>query len=88
MDQEHILILMKEYFEARKPSEVGADFAQQPVAALLKDSLEVVDFFIHLEDQLQVDTGADLNRLGPRLMNSNFQELAAEVEKGFKPQAE
>jgi hypothetical protein len=85
MDQQRILELMQEYFVARKPSEISRDFAQQPVVSLLKDSLEVVDFFIHLEDKLNVDTGADLNRIGPRLMNSNFSELAAEVEKGLKP---
>jgi hypothetical protein len=81
MDRESILELMKEYFTARKSSEMAEDFAHQPVVSLLKDSLDVVDFFIHLEDKLNMDTSADLNQLGPQLMNSNFGELAAEVER-------
>jgi hypothetical protein len=84
MDVPRILESMREYFVERKPAEVAEDFGRQPVVSLLKDSLDVVDFFIHLEDKLGMDTGADLTKLGPRLIKSNFTELAGEVAKHLK----
>ena len=89
MDAPRILESMQEYFMERKPTEVAEDFGRQPVVSLLKDSLDVVDFFIHLEDKIGMETGADLNKLGPRLIRSNFSELAQEVaqhlEKSNRP---
>jgi acyl carrier protein len=74
-----VLDLMKAYFADRQPEPVMASFADQSPRALLKESLDVVDFVVYLEEQL--DREIDINQLGEALLNKNFGELSVEVSR-------
>ena len=77
MQPTEILELMKAYFAGKQPAEVLDAFAEQSPKALLKESLDVVDFVVYLEEELGRDI--DINALGEALLNKNFGDLAAAV---------
>ena len=77
MNPTEILELMKAYFAGKQPAEVLDAFAEQSPKALLKESLDVVDFVVYLEEELGRDI--DINALGEALLNKNFGDLAAAV---------
>ncbi len=79
MDADQILALMKEYFREKQPPEVLAGFAEQTPRDLLKESLDVVDFLVYLEEEL--DRDIDVNQLGEALLYKNFGDLAGEVAR-------
>ena len=81
MDAEKIMALMRKFFSEKKSVESVENLQSQPVTALLSDSLDVVDFLMFLEDELQLKTEIDLTQFGPSLMNRNFGELAGEIAK-------
>jgi acyl carrier protein len=81
MDAEKIMGLMQKFFSEKKPGESMENLSAQPVTSLLTDSLDVVDFLMFLEDELQLKTEIDLTQFGPSLMNRNFGELAGEIAK-------
>ena len=76
MDANSLLGLMRSYFEGKQPPEVLETLSEQSPRALLKESLDIVEFICFLEDELQRDF--DLAKLGS-LLNKNFGELAVEV---------
>jgi acyl carrier protein len=73
-----VLDLMKAYFADRQPEPV-ATFSEQSPRELLKESLDVVDFVVYLEEQL--DREIDIHQLGEALLNKNFGELSEEVSR-------
>jgi acyl carrier protein len=79
MQPDEILQIMKAHFAGQQPPEVLEHFAEQSPRALLKESLDVVDFVVYLEEQL--DREIDLNKVGAALQSHNFGELAAEVSR-------
>ena len=79
MTPEQLLALMKTYFAGKQPAEVLDTFPQQTPRALLKESLDVVDFVVYLEEELEREI--DLNALGEVLLNRNFGELAQEMAR-------
>src|SRR5262245_29133622 len=81
MDADKIMSLMQKFFAEKKPSESMEDLSARPVTSLLTDSLDVVDFLMFLEDELQLKTEIDLTQFGPSLMNRNFGELAVEISR-------
>jgi acyl carrier protein len=83
MDRDEVLEKMRVYFERKQPPDVLATFATQPAKALLPDSLDVVDFILHLEEATGVEI--DINEVGEALMNKNFGELADEVARRLAP---
>ncbi len=79
MEAEAIFKVMEKYFAAKKPEAVHAPLREQPVTALLQDSLDLVDFLIYLEDELKLEGEIDMHRFGPSVMNKNFGELAGVI---------
>jgi acyl carrier protein len=77
MDRDQILSLMKAYFEKDLPPERLAQFATTPATELLEDSVDVMTFVLHLDDELH--TEIKLDQVGPRLTAMTFQELAEEL---------
>lgn len=67
---------MKRFFTAQgqTPPE---DFEQQKPSEILTESLDVVDFVVFLEEELQVQL--DLQKVGESLMGATFGELASEL---------
>jgi len=74
-----ILERMRAYFDGRQPEEVLQGFAGQSPRALLKESLDVVDFIVYLEEELGREI--PINQLGEALLNKNFGDLSVEVSK-------
>ena len=81
MDADKIMALMQRFFSEKKSLGSVENLRAQPVTSLLSDSLDVVDFLMFLEDELQLKTEIDLTQFGPSLMNRNFGELAGEIAR-------
>jgi hypothetical protein len=79
LEAEEILERMRAYFTGKQPEEALAGFAGQSPRALLRESLDVVDFIVYLEEELGRDI--DINQLGEALLNKNFGDLSVEVAR-------
>jgi acyl carrier protein len=79
MQPTEILETMKSYFAGKQPVEVLDTFAEQSPRALLAESLDVVDFVVYLEEELERDI--DFNQLGDAIVNKNFGDLSVEVSR-------
>jgi acyl carrier protein len=79
MNQQEILQVMKTYFASKKPAEALEAFPEKTPRALMKDSMEVVDFIVELEALF--DLQIDINQMGQTLIDKNFGELASMVEQ-------
>lgn len=79
MQPTQILETMKAYFAEKQPAEVLATFSEQSPRALLKESLDVVDFVVYLEEELGREI--DINQLGEAILKLNFGELSVEVSR-------
>lgn len=79
MSPDELLNVMKAYFEGKEPSEVLASFPEQYPKSLLKESLDVVDFIVYLEEELERDI--NIQQLGQALVDKNFGELSIEVAR-------
>lgn len=90
MEQSTILSLMEKYFSNKKPEASQTPLREQPVTALLQDSLDLVDFLLFLEEELKLEGEIDMHQFGPSVMNKNFGELADVIAKfiaeGLPPQ--
>jgi len=74
VDANAIVDRMRAFFEGKQPPEVLAGFSELTPRALLKESLDVVDFVVYLEEELERDI--DLSRLGEAIVSKTFGELA------------
>ena len=79
MTPDEVLNLMKAYFADKQPAEVLDTFAEQRPKALLTQSLDVVDFVVYLEEEL--DREIDIQQLGEAIISKNFGELSVEVSR-------
>lgn len=79
MNQEVVMEKMKAYFAKSQPAEVVNTLGDQVVNRLLQDSLDVVEFLVYLEEELQLASEIDLNSLGPQVVNRTFAEIAREI---------
>ncbi len=79
MEPQAILEIMKSYFEDKQPTEVLDGFEQQSPRALLKESLDVVEFLVHVEEQIGREI--DINQIGEAMQNMKFGDLAQEVSR-------
>lgn len=78
MEPTALLEVMKGYFVQRKfPAAALENFAGKQPRELLKESLDVVEFVVHLEEELgrEIDT----NELGEALLSKDFGNLAIEI---------
>ncbi len=79
MSPDELLNVMKAYFEGKESSEVMAAFPELYPKSLLKESLDVVDFIVYLEEELERDI--NIQQLGQALIDKNFGELSIEVAR-------
>ncbi|MCG3153945.1 MAG: hypothetical protein DKINENOH_00535 [bacterium] len=79
MDQAVVMEKMKAYFAKSQPAEVVNTLGEQVVTRLLQDSLDVVEFLVYLEEELQLASEIDLNSLGPQVVNRTFAEIAGAI---------
>jgi acyl carrier protein len=79
LSSEQVLERMQAYFAGKQPDEVMSSFASQSPRALLKESLDFVDFIVYLEEELGRDI--PINQLGEGLLNKNFGELSVDVSR-------
>jgi hypothetical protein len=86
MNPAGILGLMVEYFEKRHPQMTPESLSEQPVISLLKDSLDVVEFMIFMEEKLDVETQFDLNQIRARFVEGKFGDLAQEIARLVREQ--
>lgn len=78
MEGQHVLELMRAFFQDRMSPEQLAGFADIPARSVLTQSLDVVDFVVYLEDELKREI--DLMQL-ESLFDLTFGGLAQEVSK-------
>jgi acyl carrier protein len=81
MDPNAILDVMKGYFAGKAPQETLDNFGETSPRELLKESLDVVDFLVYLEEESGKEI--DIQALGEALLNMNFRELSEEVSRTF-----
>ncbi|MFN3649223.1 MAG: hypothetical protein ACK47B_06540 [Armatimonadota bacterium] len=79
MGRERVLEIMNGYFAEKQPPQVLATLEQQSPKELLKESLDVVDFLLYLEEETGCEI--DVNALGETIVNRNFGELADELAR-------
>jgi acyl carrier protein len=79
VEEHQILTVMRSYFAEKVPAETLADFPRLSPSDLLKESLDVVDFVLYLEEELGREI--DITRVGPALVNLDFGKLAGEVAR-------
>jgi acyl carrier protein len=79
VEPDTLLQTMRSYFEGKQPPEVIENFGDQQPRALLKESLDLVEFVVYLEEELGREI--DMDPLGEALMNKNFRELSVEVSR-------
>lgn len=77
LQPDHVLETMKRYFAGKQPPEVLAGFGAQSPRALLKESLDVVDFVVYLEEEFEREI--NLQELGEAILNKNFRDLSVVV---------
>ena len=77
MDADQLLETMRKFFAEKHTPQELENFAELTPQSLLKESLDVVDFVVYLEEELGVDI--DMNALGEALINKNFGELSQVV---------
>jgi acyl carrier protein len=68
---------MRAYIAEEQSAEQLTHFADRPVREFLEDSVDVVTFVMHLEEELGVNI--QLAGVGPALVHMTFKELAAEL---------
>jgi hypothetical protein len=77
MNQQAILDIMKGFFIGNLPAEQLESFSELRPREIMKESLTVVEFMVHLEEQ----TGChiDISEVGEAMMNKNFGQLAGDL---------
>ncbi len=79
MDEAGMLDVMRRYFQEKEQPAAMERFAELDPKSLLKESLDVVDFVVFLEDELgrEIDT----TRISEIFTATTFRELAGEVAR-------
>ena len=81
MDERTVLAVMESFFTSRQPPVPTAMLAEQPVMALLTDSLDVEEFLLHLELSLELNSEIDMSQVGPSAIDKSFGELARHIAR-------
>jgi acyl carrier protein len=77
MTAEALLETMKKYFAGKMAPAALEQFGELSPREYLKESLDVVDFVVFLEEELEREI--DLQQVGQALFQMNFGALAAEI---------
>jgi hypothetical protein len=70
---------MKAYFVGKQPPEVLEQFERHRPPELLKESMDIVEFVLTLEESLGREIG--FAQIGPALASKTFGELSVEVAR-------
>lgn len=78
MNEQAILELMRAYFPPEQTAGDLESFAEKFPRSLIKESLDVVNFLIYIED----NTGChiDITEVGTAMLDHNFRQLAAQLK--------
>lgn len=79
MSPDELLNVMKAYFAGKESPEVMAAFPTLMPQSLLRESLDVVDFIVYLEEEL--DREINIAELGKALVGKNFGDLSVAVSE-------
>lgn len=76
MTKDEAIAVMSGFFAARG-EEAPTDLENQRPREVLRESLDVVDFVVYLEEELKIQL--DIQELGETLLGRTFGELATEL---------
>jgi hypothetical protein len=79
VDPAAVEAIMRRYFAERAVPAVPEPFGDQSPLAHLTESVDVVEFVMHLEEGLRRDV--DLNQVGEALVTMTFRDLALHVSR-------
>jgi len=79
MSPERLLESMRGYFKGKMSAEALANLENESPRTYLKESLEVVDFIVHIEDEIGQEI--DITEVGKELLSATFGQLAAEIHR-------
>ncbi len=77
MEADAILKIMRSFFKDKQPEASREDFAELSARTLLKESLDVVDFIVFLEEEMGCEI--DIRQVGEALMSKSFGEIAGDL---------
>jgi acyl carrier protein len=77
IQREEVLAAMKEFIRAHFPTAPTDEIESLTAGDVIRQSLELVEFVLHLEDRLGVEV--NINQLGENLIVQNFGALADEL---------
>ncbi|MBW0001287.1 MAG: hypothetical protein JO015_19505 [Verrucomicrobia bacterium] len=74
LNREKVLAAMAEFLTHHFPETVAGELERLTASQLIHQSLELVEFVLHLEDRLGIEI--NINDLGEALITSTFGKLA------------
>ena len=77
IDRKQVLATMAEYFAENFSSIPQDNFEGMKVSDAIKQSLELVEFVLHLEERLGLEV--NINTLGEKLITKTLGELADDL---------
>jgi acyl carrier protein len=83
LNPEAVLEVMRAFFKDRDPAPSAEEFSELKPPALLKESIDVVDFIVYLEEELgaEIPTG----EIGEAIVSMNFRELSEALAVRLAP---
>ena len=78
MNEEQLLDIFEEFI-ATLPGAKLDNFAQQPVAEVINTSIDMVEFFLHIEEKLELEEELDMATLASKFGDLTFEGLAQEI---------
>jgi acyl carrier protein len=77
IDRTKVLAAMAEYFAENFPDVPQDNFEEMKASDVIKQSLDLVEFVLHLEERLGVEI--NINTLGEKLITSTLGQLADDL---------
>ena len=77
IDREQVIEAIAEFIRRESPSFSTQDLEGLKASDVIKQSLELVEFVLHLEEKLGIEI--NINALGEKLINKSFGGLADEL---------
>lgn len=77
IDREKVMQAIAEFIREECPTFSAQDLETVKASDVIKQSLELVEFVLHLEEKLGIEI--NINSLGEKLINKNFGGLADEL---------
>jgi acyl carrier protein len=77
IDRKQVLSAMGEYFVENFPEVPRDNFEEMKASDVIKQSLDLVEFVLHLEERLGIEI--NINTLGEKLITKSLGELADDL---------